>query len=122
MLVGTSTAPQHDVNFALGHVSTTSESKCSLSEVMIRFFKERLPTALGGIISVNHANIIEHSLHKVLLFVFHVLRCKSQNLWTSEVMKESTGGTLAITMDYVMKHEETRAREYSQEHYDKGGL
>ena len=98
-LVGVSTEPYHDMKFALGDTSTTSESKCSLSEVIIRFFKEELTTALGGVINIHHADAIEHSLHNILLHVGHVLRRKSPNLWTSEVMKESTGGTLVITMD-----------------------
>ena len=68
------------------------------------------------------ADTIEHSLHKVLLHVYHVLRFKSQNLRASEVMKESAGDTLLITMDYVMKHEETQARESSREHHDKRGI
>ena len=38
LLVCTSTAPQHDEKFALGDVSTMSESKCSSPEVTIRFF------------------------------------------------------------------------------------
>ena len=83
LLVDKSTAPQHKIKLALGHVETTSESKCSLYEVKIRFFKEELTTALGVIINTHHDSIIEHSLHKVLLHVGHALRCKSQNLRTS---------------------------------------
>ena len=71
---------------------------------------------------MHHAHIIEHYLHEVLLHMGHVLRCKSQNLRMSKVTKESTGGTLVITMDYVMKYEETRARESSREHYGKRGI
>ena len=122
LLVGTSTAPQHDTKFALGDQATMSESKCSFSEAIIRFFKEGLPTALGGIIDMHCAEIIEHSLHKALLHMGHVLRCESQNLRTSEAMKESADGTLAITMDYMMKYEETLTRESSREHYGKRGV
>ena len=87
LIVDTSIAPQHDANFALGDTITMSESKCSPSEGIIRFFKERVPTALGGIINMHCADAIEHSLHKALLCMGHALRCKSQNLRTSEVMK-----------------------------------
>ena len=65
-------------------------------------------------------DMIEHSLHKVLLHVGHVLRCKSQNLWMSEVTKESTGRTLVITMHYMMKYKETRAREFFESIMAKG--
>ena len=122
LLDGTSTAPHHDTKFSLGDQTTTSESKCSFSEAIIRFFKEGLPTALGGIIDMHCAEIIEHSLHKALLHMGHVLRCESQNLRTSEAMQESAHGTLAITMDYMMKHEETRDRESSREHCGKRGI
>ena len=37
----------------------------------------------------------------------------------SEVMKQSTGGALVIDMDYMMKYDDTRAREHSREHYVK---
>ena len=67
-------------------------------------------------------DMIEHSLHKVLIHMGHVLRCESQNLRMSEVMKQSTGGTLIITIYHMMKHEETRARESSREHYIKREL
>ena len=107
LLVGASTAPQHGMKFTLGDAATTPESKCSLTEVIIRFFKEVLTTVLGGVINMHHADVIEYSLHKIFLHVGHVLRHKSQNMRMSEVMKESTGGTLVITMCYMMKYEDT---------------
>ena len=66
LLVGASSAPNHDVKFELGDVTKMYECKCSLSEVIIRFFKEGLSTALGGIINMHYADAIEYSLHKVL--------------------------------------------------------
>ena len=48
--------------------------------------------------------------------VSHVLRCESQNLCIAEVIKQSAGDTLAITMDHMMKHEKTRAKDSSREH------
>ena len=40
----------------------------------------------------------------------------------SEVMNQSAGGTLVITMDCTMKHEETRAIESFRDHYGKRGI
>ena len=45
-IVVVSTAPQSDVKFVLRDVTTMSESKYSLPEVIIRFFKEGLTTEL----------------------------------------------------------------------------
>jgi hypothetical protein len=53
LLVGASTTPQNNIKFALGDVATVSESKCSLSDLIIRFFKEGLTTSLGGIINMH---------------------------------------------------------------------
>ena len=53
LLVGASTTPQNNIKFALGDVATMSESKCSLSDLIIRFFKEGLTTSLGGIINMH---------------------------------------------------------------------
>ena len=66
LLIATSVAPQQDIKFALGD-SMTFESNCSLSETIVRFFKERLATALDSNINLYYNDIIKHSLHKILL-------------------------------------------------------
>ena len=66
--------------------------------------------------------MIDQTLNKVLLYIGHVLWFESHNLRMSEVMKQYTGGTLVITMDYMMKYEETYARDSSHEHHGKRGI
>ena len=90
--------------------------------MIIRIFKKSPAAVLGGVINAHCNDMIGHSLHKVLMHMGHVIRCESQNLSTSEVTKQYTGGALIITTYEMMKHEETRARESSRENYDKRGI
>ena len=52
----------------------------------------------------------------------HIVRCKAQNDQIKEILAQSKGKNVVITIDYMMKYEETRARESSREHYGKRGI
>ena len=123
LLIGTTDNPSHNMGFSIGNSSfSASDESCNLCYGMISFFKDRLPTAIDGKIGEFYSDIIEHSLQKLLLYLGHSMRCKIQQHRIQDVLSQSKGDIAVITMDYMMKWEEERARESSREHYGKRGI
>ena len=123
ILIGSTDLPSHNIRFAIGNLkSYKGLGTCELCDVFLRFFKDRLPTAIDGKIGCHYSDIIEHCLDKVILYLAHSVRCKAQQRRIKELMSLSKGEVLVITLDYMMKWEEERARESSREHYGKRGI
>ena len=51
-----------------------------MSDVVIRFFKKLLPTAVDGKLGLYYSDIINFSLHKLILYMGHNVRCKAQQV------------------------------------------
>ena len=68
------------------------------------------------------ADIIEHSLNKVLLCTGHSMQCVAQKQRIETLLDKLPGDTIAVMIDYMMKWEEQRARQSSREHYGKRGM
>jgi len=122
-LIGTTDAAPHNIKFAVGDESTSAGGgSCSTCSTIIRFFEGRLPEAVGGRVGSEHGEIVKHSLEKVLLYMGHSVRCAAQQKQIESLQASASGGVAVVTIDYMMKYEEARAREASREHYGKRGL
>ena len=86
------------------------EGTCNMSEVVIRFFKNVLPKAVDGKLGLYYLDIIDYSLHKLIFYMGHSVRCKVQQVRIKEMLALSKGDTVTIIIDYMMKWEEERAR------------
>ena len=75
-----------------------------------------------GALGTQYGDIIGHSLEKVKLYMGHAVRCAAQQRQIQELQAAAGGGVAVVTIDYMMKYEESRAREASREHYGKRGL
>ena len=95
---------------------------CGTCSAIVRFFELRLPEAFGGKLGECYGDIIGHSLGKVILFMGHALRCVAQQKQIEKVRSDAGPETVVLTLDYMMKYEETRARENGVQHYAKRGL
>ena len=121
-LIGTTDNAQHNVRFGVGNGdAAVGSSGCSTVSAVVRFFEDRLPAAFGGKLGEHYGDIIHHSLEKVILYMGHALRCVAQQKRIEEVRSEAGVETVIVTMDYMMKYEESRARESSGQHYGKRG-
>lgn len=95
------------MSYALGKKDCTCVfGSCNVCEVIIRFFKERLPIAIDGRIGYCYLGIVDYCLDKVIIYLGHVLRCRVQQLQIKKIMLQSKGKTVVIIMDYMMKWEE----------------
>jgi hypothetical protein len=122
-LIGTTEKAPHNMSYAVGNDNATcSEGTCEVCEVILRFFKERIPSAIDGRIGLYYSDIIDHCLEKVIIYMGHALRCRVQQIRIKQIMSQSKGKTVVLTLDYMMKLEEQRARESSREHYGKRGI
>ena len=75
-LVGTSDLPPHHIGYSVGDLYSqynTIEGTCGICELVLRFFKERLPASIDGKLGLYYSDIIENSLQKLILYMGHVV-------------------------------------------------
>ena len=122
-LVDTTTNAPHNISFGVGDsLVTPGGGSCSVCSTVIRFFEERLPSSFGGKLGGKYKDIVKWSLEKVILYMGHVVRCAAQQKQIKTLQSTANSGVAIVTIDYMMKYEETRAREAGREHYGKRGL
>ena len=122
-LIGTTNLAPHNLRF--GIFSIKGRETNGVGETFatsLRFFNERLPNEMDGKVGECYADIVEHSLNKALLCMGHSMRCVSQKHRITTLLDKSTGDTITVIIDYMMKWEEQRACESSRDHYGKRGV
>ena len=122
-LLGSSDSSLHSVPFGLGHPDKAgSTGACGTCASIMRFFEDRLPSAMGGVLGREYQDIIDHSRDKALLYMGHSVRCAAQQDRISKLREQAHGNVALLIIDYMMKYEESRFREGSREHYGKRGI
>lgn len=122
-LVDTTTNAPHNIRFGVGDSSATpGGGSCSVCSTVIRFFEDRLPSSFGGRLGAEYDDIVKWSLEKVILYMGHIVRCAAQQKQIKALQDAESGVVAIVTIDYMMKYGETRAREAGREHYGKRGL
>ena len=80
-LIGSTNLLPHKLSFAIGNEDSDHVvGTCLIGELILRFFNECLPNTIDGKIKKYYFDIVEHSLSKVILYMCHNLRYRSQQL------------------------------------------
>ena len=96
-LIGTTNLAPHNLRFGIGNITERATiGVCEICATILRFFNERLPNEMDGKVGEYYADIIEHSLKKVLLYMGHSTRCVAQQQRTETLLDKSTGDTFML--------------------------
>lgn len=74
-LIGTTNLAPHKLRFSIGNITERATiGVCEICATILYFLDNRLPNTRDGKVGEFYADIIEHSIKKVLLYMGHSIR------------------------------------------------